>query len=137
MARFRKATIGRAVIMGRKTWESLPGAVRPLPKRRNLMVSRTLAASGAPGAEVWRDLDHAIAAARASDDEPIIMGGAAIYLAALPIATRILLTEVHCSPAGDVRFELDRTGFSTVRHSDRQDDHDGPPCSFVELMRTS
>jgi dihydrofolate reductase len=101
---FKATTTGHAVIMGRKTWEALG---RPLPKRRNLVVTRQ-AGFSAPGAEVFTGLDAAIAAARRDDPEPMVIGGGEIYRLALPQATRIHLTEVRCAPAGDASFpELD------------------------------
>lgn len=100
LAHFKRTTIGHAVIMGRKTWESLG---RPLPKRRNLVITRQ-AGFQAPGAEVFSDLNSAIAAARTTDAEPCIIGGGEIYAQALPQATRIELTEIDAEPHGDARF---------------------------------
>ncbi len=97
---FKTTTSGHAVIMGRKTWEALG---RPLPKRRNLVVTRQ---DGfiAPGAEVFATLDTAIAAAHSTDPEPMVIGGGEIYRLALPLATRIYLTEVGGAFAGDATF---------------------------------
>lgn len=133
MARFRKATVGRAVVMGRRTWESLPDEYRPLPKRRNLVVSTTLAQEAAPGAEVWRELGHAIDAARATDAEPIIIGGALIYRQAFPLVTRVLLTQVDRMVLGDTRFRLDMGGFDMVSREDHP--NEPVPYSFVELVK--
>jgi dihydrofolate reductase len=106
LAHFKKMTLGHAIIMGRGTWDEVG---KPLPGRRNIVVSRTV--SALPGAEVTPSLEQAIALARETDDEPRIIGGAQIYRAALPFATRIYLTEVHRSPEGDTFFHLDRRGF--------------------------
>lgn len=97
---FKAVTTGHAVIMGRKTWQALG---RPLPKRRNLVVSRD-AALIAPGAEVFTDVSAAIAAARVDDPEPMVIGGGELYRLALPLATRIELTEVLMEVDGDVTF---------------------------------
>jgi len=97
---FKAVTTGHAMIMGRKTWDSLG---RPLPKRRNIVVTRQSGFS-APGAELFPDLATAITAARATDPEPCIIGGATIYAQALPLATRLVLTEVHLAVAGDASF---------------------------------
>ena len=97
---FKTVTTGHAVIMGRKTWESLG---RPLPKRRNLVVTRTPGFK-VSGAEVFATLDAAIAAARSTDPEPCIIGGGEIYAAALAQATRIELTEIAIEPIGDAYF---------------------------------
>jgi len=98
--------------MGRKTWQALG---RPLPKRRNLVVTRQ-AAFSAPGAEIFSDLDAAIAAARTTDSEPMIIGGGEIYRLALPQATRIHLTEVACQPVGDATFPALDPGVWRVAH---------------------
>jgi len=124
---FKNTTMGRAIIMGRATWDEVG---KPLPGRRNIVVSRTV--RSLPGAEVTADLAHAIALARATDPEPCIVGGAQIYAAALPLATRIYLTEVHRRPEGDTFFTLDRTGFretSRVRATTEDD------VEFVTLER--
>lgn len=97
---FKAMTTGHAVIMGRKTWDALG---RPLPKRRNLVITRQ-AGFVAAGAEVFADLAQAIAAARTTDPEPAIIGGGEIYRQALPLATRIELTEIDLEPAGDAWF---------------------------------
>jgi dihydrofolate reductase len=109
LAHFKRMTLGHAIIMGRGTWDEVG---KPLPGRRNIVVSRTV--RELPGAELAPSLEEAIALARETDDEPRIIGGAQIYRAALPLATRIFLTEVHRSPPPgerDTFFHLDRTGF--------------------------
>jgi dihydrofolate reductase len=103
---FKATTMGHAIIMGRKTHASIG---RPLAGRRNIVVSRT--ADAFEGCEVARGLEEAIALARTTDEEPRIIGGAAIYEAALPVATRIFLTEVHRKIEGDTFFHLDRAGW--------------------------
>jgi dihydrofolate reductase len=101
---FRDVTVGHAVVMGRKTFDALG---KPLPRRRNLVVTRTRGWA-APGCEVFADLDAAVIAARATDPEPRIIGGGEIYALALPQATLIYLTVVDVEPAGDAWFpELD------------------------------
>lgn len=105
LKRFKQVTLGKPVVMGRKTWDSLPR--KPLPGRVNIVISRTLA--DAPGALVRRDLDEALEAAEAvalSDgaQEICIIGGAQIYAAMLERASRIYLTEVDLAPQGDSRF---------------------------------
>ncbi|MCH8489303.1 MAG: dihydrofolate reductase [Oceanicaulis sp.] len=105
LKRFKQVTRGKPVVMGRKTWDSLPR--KPLPGRVNIVISRTLAE--APGALVRRDLDAALEAAQAaaladSAAEICIIGGAQIYAAVLARASRIYLTEVALAPQGDSRF---------------------------------
>ncbi len=97
---FRKVTTGHAIIMGRKTYESIG---KPLPDRRNIVVSRN-ADLQIPGCEAATSLDAAIALARQNDQEPRVIGGSELYRAALPLATKLLVTEIHEAYAGDVTF---------------------------------
>jgi dihydrofolate reductase len=87
-ARFKELTMGHTVVMGRLTWESLPAKVRPLPGRRNVVVTRQ-ADFMADGATVAGSLDDAL-----EDDETWVIGGAQIYALALPRASRCEVTEV-------------------------------------------
>ena len=108
---FKTTTAGHAVIMGRKTWDALG---KPLPKRRNLVVTRQ-PGFVANGAEVFADLTTAVAAARHSDAEPMVIGGGEIYRQALSTATRIHLTEVMVEAVGDVTFpDLDPAQWMVV-----------------------
>ena len=97
---FRRVTTGHAVIMGRKTWDSIG---RPLPGRRNIIVSRQLGLE-IEGCEVAASLERAIELAREHDTEPRIIGGSTLYEQALPMATRLYLTEVSEEVAGDTFF---------------------------------
>jgi dihydrofolate reductase len=97
---FRNVTLGHAVIMGRATWDSLG---KPLPKRRNIVVSRQSALS-VPGAELALNLPAAIALARHDDDAPRVIGGGQLYAEALPLATLIYLTVLDEAVDGDVWF---------------------------------
>lgn len=99
LAHFKRTTLGRPIVMGRKTWESLG---RALPGRRNLVVSRQTDYD-APGAEVYAGLTQALAACQ-PDDAVCIIGGAQIYAQALPLATHIEATEIHAEVAGDAHF---------------------------------
>jgi dihydrofolate reductase len=92
LARFKQVTMGHPVVMGRRTWDSLPAKVRPLPGRRNVVLSRQ-ADFMADGAEVVGSLEKTLAI---SETEPQIwvIGGAQIYLLALPHASRCEVTEV-------------------------------------------
>ena len=92
LARFKQVTMGHTVVMGRRTWDSLPARVRPLPGRRNVVLSRQ-ADFMADGAEVVGSLDQALANSEA-ELETWVIGGAQIYLVALPHATRCEVTEV-------------------------------------------
>jgi dihydrofolate reductase len=94
---FRKTTSGKAVIMGRKTWESLPAAFRPLPGRLNIVVTRD-AHYAATGATVAHSLAEAAAAVPAGE-EAFVIGGAELYGQALPLAQRLVLTEIDLAVA--------------------------------------
>jgi dihydrofolate reductase len=112
----RDTTMGHPVIMGRRTWESLPERVRPLPGRRNIVISRD-AGYVAPGAELAGSLDAAL---QLVHDAPraFVFGGAQLYALALPRADRLLLTEIDRDFDGDAHFP----------HWSRED--------FEELWRT-
>lgn len=102
LKRFKRLTLGKPCIMGRKTWESLPK--KPLPGRTNIILTRQ-GDFAADGAAVVRSLDEAIALAdQENPSEIMVIGGADIFAAALPRAVRIHLTEVHAAPDGDVRL---------------------------------
>lgn len=125
MKHFKRVTVGHAVIMGRKTWESIG---KPLVDRRNIVVSR---AADIPGVEVARSVDDALALAHASDDEPRVIGGAEIYRLALPRATRIFLTDVDRDVEADAFFTFDRAGWREVERRSGDD----PTVSYVTLER--
>lgn len=93
LARFKELTIGHTVVMGRRTWESLPAKVRPLPGRRNVVLSRRRDFV-ADGAQVVGSLEAALADS-ADEPETWVIGGEQVYLLALPQATRCEVTEVE------------------------------------------
>src|SRR5580693_2714986 len=119
MRRFRALTTGKPVIMGRKTWESLPDRFRPLPGRLNLVLTRQ-AEYEAAGAVVCDNFAEAleIATEQAAEDgaeEVCVIGGADAYALALPRAQRIYLTDVEGEPAGDAFMAaIDETGWREV-----------------------
>jgi len=100
--RFRELTLGCPVIMGRRTWDSLPARFRPLPGRRNVVVSRNPSLQAA-GAEVAADLEHALALV-AEAPRAYVIGGAELYAEALPLAHTLLLTEIDADLDGDAFF---------------------------------
>ncbi len=108
---FRELTTGATVIMGRKTWESIPERFRPLPGRRNLVLSR---GGEIEGAEVFATLDAALAAA---DGDVFVIGGGATYEAALPLADRVYATEIDAEVDGDTLFP-ELAGWQCVETSD-------------------
>ena len=133
MRHFREVTLGRPVIMGRKTWESLPEAFCPLPGRNNIVVSRN-AAYQAEGATVASSLEEAIA--QAGNVEQInIIGGADIFRLALPMADVLDMTKIDASFDADTFFPeyLPEDWQETSRKT--QQSESGPTFSFVEYRR--
>ncbi|HWB68199.1 MAG TPA: dihydrofolate reductase [Mycobacteriales bacterium] len=111
MAHFRALTMGATVVMGRRTWDSLPTRFRPLDGRRNVVLTRQ-ADWSAPGAEPVASLDQALR----TPGEIWVIGGAQVYQAALPYAERIVMTEVDGSFEGDsFAPALDETWETTAR----------------------
>jgi dihydrofolate reductase len=102
MAHFKALTSGHTVIMGRKTWESLPPRFRPLPGRRNIVISRQ-AHYAAPGAEIANSLENALKLASTAATV-FIIGGEQIYRQAMAVADRLEITEVDLEPEGDAWF---------------------------------
>jgi dihydrofolate reductase len=130
MKRFKALTLGHTVVMGRKTWDSLPR--KPLPGRKNIVCTRD-AGWSAPGAISATlpdiDLSHIV-----SGENLMVIGGAEIYRYFLSRADRIELTEVHQDFEGDAKFEFDRTGW----HETLREEHvtpDGLRYSYVTLTR--
>jgi dihydrofolate reductase len=105
MKHLRALTMGKPVVMGRKTWASLQ--VQPLPGRTNIVVTRA-ATFMAPGALVARSLDVALEAARGDalrrGTDIMVIGGAEIYAQAMPLAGRLEITRIHMRPEGDTVF---------------------------------
>lgn len=134
LQRFKAVTMGKPCIMGRATWESLP--LRPLPGRLNLVLTRDLSyeeQGKAKGAVVCTSLDEALSIARETAvedgiDEICVIGGAALFAAALPRARRLYITEVEAEVDGDVLFPaFDEAAFvetAAERHeASERDDH--------------
>jgi dihydrofolate reductase len=93
---FKELTSGGTVVMGRKTYESIPERFRPLPNRRNIVLTRN--GFEDPGAEIENDLRAALA------QDCFVIGGGSLYAQALPLADRLYLTEVDAEIAGDTFF---------------------------------
>ena len=99
MAHFSRNTMGHAVIMGRKTWDSLPERFRPLPGRRNIVLTRQTGWRAA-GAQPAADLAQALALCSA-EEQAWVIGGAEVFAQALPLASRALVTEIDAVFEGD------------------------------------
>ncbi len=130
LAYFKRMTTGHPVVMGRRTWESVG---RALPGRRNVVVTRD-PAYAAPGAETAPSLEAALE--RLSDAASVfVIGGAALYAAALPVADELLLTEIDAEFDADTRFPpWDRDEFRQTARESRQAP-DGLRYDFVRYQR--
>ncbi|MFW0797300.1 dihydrofolate reductase [Gordonia sp. CPCC 205515] len=133
MARFRELTTGHAVIMGRKTWESLPPKFRPLPGRRNVVITRS---SGfvAEGAEIVGGLAEALDLA---GDTVVIMGGGQIYSAAMESATHLRITEIDMLVEGADAFapEVDPYAWDAAESGEWLTSSSGVRYRFVDYVR--
>ncbi len=135
LKRFKSLTTGNTIIMGRKTFESLPKGA--LPNRRNIVLSRSGQATDFPSAELYRSLDEALAECK-NDAEVFIIGGASLYAEALPIADRLCLTYVDDTPAeADTFFpSFDTTEWKETFREDHDTDEKHAQCySFIDLER--
>jgi|GEM_PF-344397 len=132
MKRFKALTTGNTVLMGRKTYESLPKGA--LPNRRNIVVSRTLAEI--PGCDVYPSIEKALEACQ-PDEHIYIIGGASIYEAALPLANRLCLTEIHDTPADADTFFPEYKGLwhEMSREEHPADERHAVAFDFVDYGR--
>lgn len=133
---FKQLTVGKPVVMGRRTFESIG---KPLPARHNIVVTRN-PDWRADGVTVAANLAEAIVAAgldpRVRAPEIMVIGGGQLYGEALPIATRIDLTEVHTNAAGDTLFPSLKPGaWREIAREDHPACDEQPAFSFVTLIR--
>ena len=126
LKRFKALTMGKPMVMGRKTFESFPS---PLPGRRHIVLTR--GDWTAAGAEVAHSVDEALAMA---GDDVAVIGGAQIYAHLLPHADRIELTEVHAEPEGDATVPA-FDGWVEIAREDHPVEGERPAYSFVTLTR--
>ncbi len=134
MAHFREVTLGHPVVMGRRTWESLPESFRPLPGRRNVVVSRNAAWSAA-GAERAGSLEEALDLL-AHEDRVSVIGGGELFAEALPLADELVLTELDLEVEGDTCFPAwDRAAFVETSRETRVA-AEGTHFAFVTYERT-
>ncbi len=131
LKRFRQVTMGDPVVMGRRTWDSLPDRFRPLPGRRNLVVTRS-AEWAADGAERARSLEEALTAA--GDGTVWVIGGGELFRAAIRLADTLIVTEIDLDVPGDA-FAPDRAGFAVVFEGAWQQSAGGLRYRFVDLQR--
>ncbi|QNQ08156.1 dihydrofolate reductase [Sphingomonas alpina] len=128
LRRFKAQTMGKPMVMGRKTFESFPS---PLPGRRHIVLTRDREWT-APGAEVAHTPDEALALA--GDGDISVIGGAEIFALLLDRADRIELTEVHLAPEGDAVVAA-FMGWNEIAREDHPAEAERPAYSFVTLAR--
>ncbi|MEA3038202.1 MAG: dihydrofolate reductase [Sphingomonadales bacterium] len=130
LKRFKALTLGAPMVMGRKTFESLPGL---LPGRRHIVLTRNPEWQ-APGAEVVGDVPEALRVA--GEPRVSVIGGAEIFRQFVPVADRVELTEVHARPEGDTLMEpFDRAHWRPVARETHGAEAGRPAFSFVTLAR--
>lgn len=127
LKRFKALTMGKPMIMGRKTFEGFPS---PLPGRRHIVLTRDRGWS-AEGAEVVHSVDEALALA---GDDVAVIGGAEVFALFLDRADRVELTEVHVAPEGDATVPP-LTDWREIARENHPTDGDRPAYSFVTLTR--
>jgi dihydrofolate reductase len=132
LRRFKALTLGKPVVMGRKTWDSIG---RPLPGRHNLVITRQ-AGLDLPGATVVASLEEALAAA-GDVPEVCVIGGAEIFRQALPQIDVVHLTRVHATVAADTYLPpFDAAAWDEVAHEEHAaDERHAHAFSFIELRR--
>jgi len=124
LAHFREYTLNKTIVMGRKTFESIG---RPLPKRTNYVVSRTI--ESIPGAHVFKSLDDAFKSAESNSDEAdnelVIIGGGYLFRDTIDTFNKLLITRVDCDIEGDVFYpELDLSKWSLLNTESFNKDHE-------------
>lgn len=134
LKRFKKLTTGHPVVMGRRTWESLPK--RPLPGRRNIVMTENPDFE-APGAEVVHGVAGLFKALKGCDDEVFVMGGASIYELLLPYTKRLYVTRVYRDYEADVYFPtIDMSEFTLVKFGEPlYDEESGLDYAYEEYDR--
>ncbi len=137
LKRFKALTMGKPMIMGRKTFESLPGL---LPGRRHIVLTRRevwAKANGSEGAHVVRSVEEALSVAREGNDTGAIavVGGAAIYDVFRPLALRIEVTEIHEDFPGDTFMKPLGAEWKATAREDHDADGERPAYSFVTYHR--
>ena len=124
LAHFREYTLNKTIVMGRKTFESIG---RPLPKRTNYVVSRTI--ESIPGAHVFKSLDDAFKSAESNSDEAdselVIIGGGYLFRDTIDTFNKLLITRVDCDIEGDVFYqELDLSKWNLLNTESFNKDHE-------------
>ncbi len=131
LKRFKALTTGHTILMGRRTYDSLPKGA--LPNRRNVVVSRTV--KEIPGCDCYASVEEALGSCGA-DEDVYVIGGESIYRQLLPLAQRLCLTEIDDTPEGADAFFPEFSGWREVARDDRQaDEKHSCRYSFVDYER--
>ncbi len=126
---FREVTAGKIVLMGRKTWESLPEKFRPLPNRINIIITRQADYPAPTGVEIFATIDEAVATH--PDEEIMVIGGAEIYKQTIDRADRLYITHVNQTVDGDAFFPAIDLN---IWQETQREDHNG--YSFVTYIKS-
>ena len=134
-ARFKRITMDHPVVMGRRTWESIPEKLRPLPGRTNFVITRDDSYS-APGAIVTTSIEDALAGAKATpgSEEIFIVGGGEIYKQTLPFTNRIYATVIDKNVDGDTFFP-EYANLFTKKISEESKEFEGLKYSYLVLEK--
>lgn len=131
LKRFKQLTTGHTIVMGRKTFESLPKGA--LPNRRNVVVSSTV--KELPGCDCYSSIDEALAHCSV-DEDVYVIGGESVYRQVLPMADRLCLTEIDDTPQGADAFFPEYDGWKeTMRENHEKDERHAYNYSFVDYER--
>ncbi|MGL4172523.1 MAG: dihydrofolate reductase [Actinomycetota bacterium] len=136
LARFRALTLGATVIMGRRTWESLPERFRPLPNRDNIVLSQN-AIYHAPGARICGSVEAALSSA-GGDTGIWVIGGSHAYRLAMPFATRVAITDIDLNTPGDAHAPSLDASWQCVQRDPKDgwlDSHSGLRYRFSQHTR--
>lgn len=135
LRRFKKLTYGKTVIMGRKTWESLPG--KPLPGRKNIVIT-DIPHDCCNGAEIAYSIEDALSKCR-QDEEVFIIGGGSIYQQFMPLADRLYVTHIHSRLPADVYFpKIDPKKWKIISKENYKSGSEGNiPYTYIIYSRKS
>lgn len=132
LKRFKRLTTGKTVLMGKKTWESLPK--RPLPNRRNIVLT-DIPGEKLEGAEMAYSINEALGKCE-NGEEVFIMGGGSIYRQFLPMADRLYISHVHMTALADIFFpEINMQDWKIVEKEEFAKTETDPPYTYVIYER--
>lgn len=132
LKRFKKITTGKTVIMGKRTWESLPK--RPLPGRRNMVIT-DIPGEVIEGAVMAYSINEAVSKCE-NDEEAFIIGGGSIYRQFMPVADKLYITHVHSKAPADIYFpEIDGTIWKIVEQEENPEGDGHPAYTYVVYER--